>query len=96
MTRARLTSPLIRSAQDAKRLKRPLSKTPKPFNRHIAEGKASRLHWQNMKCAVAHIFEARSDARLDHVSKGSIVVDLISSIDKSAVTLCTRTSEISA
>ena len=27
---------------------------------------------------------------------GSAVVDLISSIDKSAVTLCTRTSEISA
>jgi hypothetical protein len=29
-------------------------------------------------------------------SNGSMVVDLISSIDNSAVTLCTRTSEISA
>jgi len=31
-----------------------------------------------------------------HSPSGSIVVDLISSIDSSAVTLCTRTSEISA
>lgn len=30
------------------------------------------------------------------LQSGNIVVDLISSIDKSAVTLCTRTSEISA
>ena len=38
----------------------------------------------------------RGSAQSGHVSSGSIVVDLISSIDKSAVTLNTRTSEISA